>query len=98
MGEALSNAAIDFLRAPASWWVRRSCRAAKSPAWFEFLRGMDDRDWVGGAGWMPVRRDLTGYTYELEGWRGSSLSGVFLGPWPPSCMVESRQIGGNLSR
>ena len=45
-------------------------------------------DWVGGAGWMPVRRDLTGYMYELEGCGGSSLSGGFVEPSSPSCMTE----------
>lgn len=37
---------------------------------------------------MPVRRDLTGYTYELEGLGDSSLSGAFVGSSSPSCMVE----------
>ena len=87
-GEAISNPAIDFLRVPASWLVRRSCRAAISLAWFEFRRRVGFRDWVGGAGLMPVRRDLTGYTYELEGWGDSSSPGVFLDPSSPSCMIE----------
>jgi hypothetical protein len=51
---------------------------------------MDGREWVGGAGWMPVRRDLIGYTYELEAWEGSSLSGVLLEDSSPSCMIESK--------
>ena len=87
-GETISNSAIDFLRAPASWLVRRSCRAAMSPAWFEFRRRIGCWDWEGGAGLMPVRRDLTGYTYELEGWGDSSFSGVFLDPSSSSCMTE----------
>jgi len=37
---------------------------------------------------MPVRRDFTGYTYELEGLRDSSLSGVFLDLLSSSCMTE----------
>jgi hypothetical protein len=37
---------------------------------------------------MPVRRDLTGYTYELEGWGGPPLSGVFLETSSPTCMTE----------
>ena len=44
---------------------------------------------------MPVRRDLTGYTYELEGWGGSSSSGVFIGPLSPSCMAEKTRYEGS---
>jgi len=84
----LSKPGIGFLRVRASWWERRSCRVTKSPAWLEFRRGMDGRDCVGGAGWMPVRRDLTGYMYELEGLRCSSLSGAFVEHSSPSCMIE----------
>jgi hypothetical protein len=87
-GEAISNPAIDFLRVPASWLVRRSCSAAISLAWFEFRRGMGCGDWAEDAGLMPVRRDLTGYTYEVGGWEDSSLSGVFLDPSSPSCITE----------
>ena len=47
---------------------------------------------------MPVRRDLTGYTYELEGWGDSSSSGVFLGAPSPSCMVERRKGKGENKR
>lgn len=36
---------------------------------------------------MLVRRDLTGYTYELEGW-SSTLSGDLLGLSSPPCMTE----------
>lgn len=86
--ETMSNPAIDFLRVLASWLVRRSCRAEISPVWFEFRRWMGCWDWEGGAGLMPVRRDLTGYTYELEGWGDSSSSGVFLDPSSWSCMTE----------
>jgi hypothetical protein len=60
---------------------------ATSPAWLEFRQGMSDWDWVGGAGWILVRRDLTGYTYELEGW-SSALSGVLLELSSPPCMAE----------
>ena len=84
----VSNPAVDFLRVPPSWLVRRFCRTAISPAWLEFRRGTGRWDWVGGAGLMPVRRDLTGYTYELEGWGDSSFSGVFLDLSSWSCMTE----------
>jgi hypothetical protein len=41
---------------------------------------------------MPVRRDLTGYTYEFEVWEDSaSLSGVLLGSPSPFVMTERIQ-------
>lgn len=39
---------------------------------------------------MPVRRDFTGYTYEVEDWEGSSFSGVLWKPLSPSCMIENK--------
>lgn len=89
-GETPSDSAADFLRVPVSWWVRRSCKAVRLLDWLEFLRGTDGRDEVGGAGWIPVRRDLTGYTYELGGWA--------VDPSSPSCMIERMRRGKNQAK
>lgn len=44
---------------------------------------------------MPVRRDFTGYMYEVEDWEGSSFSGVPWKPLSPFCMAEgTKRCGG----
>ena len=86
-GETSSNPAIDSEGVPTSWWTRRPCRVITSAAWLELCRGMDGRYWMAGPGRMPARRDLTGYTYELEDCEGSPLLGAFMGPSLPSCMT-----------
>lgn len=82
-----SSPAADSLGAPPSWWTRRLCRVTVSPAWLEFGRGLDGRGWTGGPGWMPVRRDLIGYTYEFENCEDSSFPVASLWLSSPSSMT-----------
>ena len=46
---------------------------------------------------MPLRSDLTGYTYELGDWDGSSLSGGFAELPSSSCMTKRTRCEGDKS-